>query len=679
MPLRLRSWFTGAFLVVLLALPASAAWAQKRVALVIGNNAYPGAFALKNPVNDARLMGRMLKDDLGFDVAMHIDLGRTDLYDKTRELLERGKGADVVLVYYSGHALQGPGGNYIVPVDARIRGYDDIRRDARPTTDIVEILQATGARVAILILDACRDYPFGKGGTKGLMRGEAAGNVLVAYATEEGRTATEGAGQYSPYAKALAAHLKRTDITVLHALDEVATAVRRETDEAQHPWRSGNLRHDTCLLPGRCNVYAPTPDQQAAVAQDAADDDAQWNVALASSDLWRYLKYQVQFPKGRTIEEARKRAGIATRTRSGCALREMSPLPEGVELDWKGSCVEGLADGSGTKIYRRDGVITTEWQAGFARGIPVGKWVGTFPLTTGVADRKEVRMSYDRNGELARVMKIVNNDGSGYEGETNATTLNPLSGKPHGKGKIKFTDGGEYEGEFVEGKRDGHGTHIPRLAGGTTAKFVGSWKDGVYSGQGTMTYVDGATYTGGWVNGKREGLGKLTSPRGDTTEGEWIAGQPVRATVVYPRSDNPEAPARYVGSLQDMMFSGMGLMTFAGGSTYEGMWQHGKRHGRGKYISQSEQYEGEWEANVRHGQGQLTRKTNEPGAMVKYVGLFRHNVPSGRGVLEWANGARYDGEVVDGRPHGYGEMRRPDGGIMRGTFDKSRPIGEAPR
>ncbi|MDB5874642.1 MAG: hypothetical protein JWQ07_4084 [Ramlibacter sp.] len=656
--LKFRIWLL-ALAVAVWGLTPSHAFAQKRVAMVIGNNAYAAPLALNNPIADAQLVARMLKEDLGFEVIVRTNLGRADLHDAARELKEKAMNADVVVIYYSGHGVQGDGGNYLVPVDARIRTPDNIRRDAVPVREFVEAIQNTNSRVALLILDACRDYPFGKGGNKGLSRGDEAENVLVAYATAEGRTAAEGDGRYSPYAKALAQHLKRTDITLLHALDEVADAVRTETANAQAPTRSGNLRHNACLLEGRCMVYAPTPAQLANATRTAEEDDEHWKRLGSSSEAWQFLAYQVKFPNGRNVEAARKRSGFVSLSRSGCAMRESAPLSQDVEMDWTGRCVDGLADGPGTKTFWRGGVKTTEWQGGYARGIPAGTWVGAFPAAVQPGDRKEVTLTFDRSGELSKVQKYVTNAGTTYLGETNATTQSPSSGRPHGRGHMKLFDGGDYEGEFVDGAYEGRGTLTPPASASATSfvKYAGDFFKGRPNGQGTMWYADGGSYVGQWVNGVREGKGKYTGAKGDSMDGDWLAGKPVRATVVYPPSDNPDAYARYVGMFKDGSFSGMGRMTLVSGAIYEGEWLHGRRHGR----------------------GELTVLPRGPESMVRYAGEFQDNVPEGQGVMEWANRARYVGAVSTGRPHGQGEMRRPDGSIRRGIFDKSRPPSEDPR
>lgn len=235
---------------------------------------------------------------------------------------------------------------------------------------MIDALKATGARVAILIVDACRDFSYGKGAPKGLSLHDGAENVLIAYATEQGQTAEEGQGRYSPYAKALAQYLKRTDISLLHALDLVKDAVVAETGNAQTPTRSGTLRWDTCLFANRCRLYTPNeaaPEETRSVR----DDEDRWRQLSARGEPSEYLAYQLAFPKGNHVEEARTRAGNALRTRSGCALREYAMPTQEVEVEWQGRCVEGLADGPGTKTYLRDGVATTVWKSNFLRGIPI--------------------------------------------------------------------------------------------------------------------------------------------------------------------------------------------------------------------------------------------------------------------------------------------------------------------
>lgn len=211
-------------------------------------------------------------------------------------------------------------------------------------------------------------------------------------------------------------------------------------------------------------------------------------------------------------------------------------------------------------------------------------------------------------------------------------------------------------------------------------KYVGTFKVDQYSGQGTIEYADGATYAGAWARGVREGQGKLTSPDGNVFEGEWLAGQFVQGTIVFASRSNPAAAMRYEGAFKDGVPSGIGTMIYKNG-TYSGSWLHGRYHGQGQYRgSDGEEYTGDWVAGQRSGRGDMSRpRSGDPGALIRYVGEFKDNAPHGEGTMHFANGARYTGGVMNYKPHGYGELLRPDGRYVRGRFDQSRPIGEDPR
>ena len=90
-----------------------------RVALVIGNSAYPG-FPLLNPVNDARAMADTLKG-LGFAVTELRDARKAQMADAIAQVQGSLKGKQGVgMLYYAGHGLQVDWRNYMVPVDARL-------------------------------------------------------------------------------------------------------------------------------------------------------------------------------------------------------------------------------------------------------------------------------------------------------------------------------------------------------------------------------------------------------------------------------------------------------------------------------------------------------------------------------------------------------------------------------
>ena len=137
----------------------TAALAERRIALVIGNGKYENAGVLTNPVNDAVAIGALLKK-AGFDVVdLRLNLGVVEFKRAVREFVDRAANADVAVVYYSGHGLEYGGVNYLIPVDAKLTSTFDIEDE---TVSLDRILVAAGhvKKLSLIILDACRENPF---------------------------------------------------------------------------------------------------------------------------------------------------------------------------------------------------------------------------------------------------------------------------------------------------------------------------------------------------------------------------------------------------------------------------------------------------------------------------------------------------------------------------------------
>ena len=217
--------------------------AESRLALVIGNAAYAGVdAALANPVNDARLLASTLRQ-LGFHVRLLEDADHGAMRRAVREFeddLRREKG--VSFVYFAGHGVQFEGRNYLMPVGAGLVAESQVRERTVDATELVERLRATGSRLTIVVLDACRDNPLYKPAF--VMRGAPAGGLarvgpasgsLVAFATEPGRVATDGSGRVGVYAKHLARYMREPGLPLEQVFKRVREAVSAETAGAQVP------------------------------------------------------------------------------------------------------------------------------------------------------------------------------------------------------------------------------------------------------------------------------------------------------------------------------------------------------------------------------------------------------------------------------------------------------------
>ena len=206
-----------------LAFPAPAA-AEKRIALVIGNSTYQNVTRLDNPRSDALLMAETL-GNLGFTLVggrAQIDLDKTAMDSAVQSFGRQVQGADVALFYYAGHGVQVSGANYLVPISANPTREADVDFQMVDVNLVLRQMQGSGTRLNMVILDACRNNPFGARGLRasdgGLAQMRAPEGTLISYATQPGNVAQDGSDGHSPYTKALASTIKQAGLDIFQTL-----------------------------------------------------------------------------------------------------------------------------------------------------------------------------------------------------------------------------------------------------------------------------------------------------------------------------------------------------------------------------------------------------------------------------------------------------------------------------
>src|ERR1700724_3826651 len=176
--IRMKNWLsTRSALALALAASflalAQPARAERRVALVIGNNDYKNVPKLQKAVNDARTMGDTLKQ-LGFSVMVAENQNRQQ-FSQTLLAFDNAVGpGDTAFFFYAGHGFEIAGQNYLLPTDvpAATEGQEELVRDASVLADrIVERLQNRKVRTSILVFDPCRNNPFERSGTRAVSGG----------------------------------------------------------------------------------------------------------------------------------------------------------------------------------------------------------------------------------------------------------------------------------------------------------------------------------------------------------------------------------------------------------------------------------------------------------------------------------------------------------------------------
>ncbi len=235
---------------------APPAFAQGRVALVIGESNYRSVSPLANPSADARLVAGALAR-AGFDVRLGLDLDKTALTAAVEAFARDAQQADVATVYYAGHGIEADGRNWLLPVDAQITQASDMTSAAVPFETIARSL--AGATVKIVALDACRDNPFAArlaaGGVvnRGLAEVELDGYVVM-YAAAVGAVALDGQTN-SPFATSFARWVSEPNVDLRLLAGRIRDDVSSTTAGRQRPFISASLS-------GAETVLSPAPAGQ---------------------------------------------------------------------------------------------------------------------------------------------------------------------------------------------------------------------------------------------------------------------------------------------------------------------------------------------------------------------------------------------------------------------------------
>jgi TPR repeat protein len=252
-------------ILLLLVSLTSSAHAERRVALVVGNSAYQHVSPLDNPANDAALMADTLRG-LGFTLigsGAQLDLDKAALDGAVQSFGQSIQGADVALFYFAGHGVQVRGSNYLVPVNANPTREADVDFQMVDVNLVLNQMQGSGTRLNLVVLDACRNNPFGGRGLRssegGLAQMRAPEGTLISYATQPGSVAQDGGDGHSPYTRALAGTISRAGLDIFQTFNEVGLAVKRSTGGSQQPWVSSSPIDGSFYFVGPAISTAPAP------------------------------------------------------------------------------------------------------------------------------------------------------------------------------------------------------------------------------------------------------------------------------------------------------------------------------------------------------------------------------------------------------------------------------------
>jgi hypothetical protein len=333
----------------------SAALAETRVALVVGNSAYQFAPKLTNPSNDAGDMTEQLKA-LGFDVIGGTDLDRRSLVEALIKFGRAAETADVALFFYAGHGLQVGGQNYLVPIDGQVEYEAEVDISLVSLSGVLQQLER-GSKTNIVFLDACRDNPFekqlAKSGNrsatsiaKGLGRVQTGSGTFIAFSTQPDAVAGDGAGRNSPFTTALLRHIAEPGQSISDVMIEVRNEVMSQTSGKQVPWDSSSLTDRFAFAPEAASdpSLRDVPQRMAKTGEDVLAKEA-YQQAVDVGSCGAYDAFQRRYPDSFYAELAKERAKTACAAPQSEQVASAPPVSRSIaEPEKTGDCELGPFD-----------------------------------------------------------------------------------------------------------------------------------------------------------------------------------------------------------------------------------------------------------------------------------------------------------------------------------------------
>jgi hypothetical protein len=293
-----------------------------------------------------------------------------------------------------------------------------------------------------------------------------------------------------------------------------------------------------------------------------------------------------------------------------------------------------------------------------------------FSPVTEFADAGRYQGSQNPQGQLEGHGRMIWSNGARYEGDFLAglfhgngrLTYPHLSiyegdfakGYMHGQGTMVYEDGSRYEGAFMSGLFHGHG----KLIQADGSVYEGSFDHNKISGMGKWIYADGSVYTGEVSEGLMHGKGELLQANGNKYTGDFLKGRMNGEGAFIDTTG-----AQYSGEYINDVFSGKGVVKDVDGGTQTGNFVGWQLHGQGIRTSKNgNQWQGEFKHGMLEGQGSYRGKNGE-----QYTGEFNFEQYHGKGRLVSAEGDVYEGEFEYGQKNGKGELtyKQPIDGISK--------------
>ena len=697
----MRCWVL-AVLLAALCLPAAHA---RRLALVLGNNDYVQIGKLDNAGRDAESMAKEL-EAAGFDVTLRRDLSYRRMVVAFEEFFDTIKPGDELVVFYAGHGVQTERGAYLLPVDIEGDTASQIEKMSYAVNNLLEELDRIKSRMALVIVDACRDNPLrvrgrAVGAARGLSGPEVSKGQMVIFSAGRNQKALDSLGPNDKhpngvFTRELLQRIRLSGVSIADLAVDLRDAVEKAALSVRHDQRPlivSDLVGEFYFRP----VEGKPAPLAAAVAAPAADtgsrEDRFWDDAKAADNTEGFEAYLAAYPNGRY-------QGLAQ-----AHIRRLASRPVASAQSSRSTGSGGLpqpaaapaAPGAGaTSPAAAPAAAATEARtapaaaAPDASGAPPAPAVAAAPSASSAPPGSPVAAATlasapatlpapppapatpSTSGPRGRAAYVLPN-GDRYEGEV-------AGSRRSGEGTYHFANGDRYVGQFVDDQFMGQGVmwfangdRYEGLFNGTTKhgpgvmvfankdRYVGDFVDNIYDGKGSFEFASGERYTGEYRRGLKQGHGEYLFANKDRYVGEFDNDKPHGKGVMF-HANGDHFEGEYVRGVR----AGAGVHKFANGDRFEGSFVAGLSSGRGRLaMANGDRYEGDFRDGLREGQGTYHFANKD-----RYEGGFAKGLEQGRGTYFYANGDRYEGEFAGGVRHGKGVHRFASGQSREVEYDK---------
>jgi uncharacterized protein YecT (DUF1311 family) len=301
------------FIFIVLTAPA---FAERKVALVIGNSEYTHAPVLPNPQRDAAEVAKKLTS-LGYEVQLEENLTGQAFRVALGVFSESAQQADLALVFYAGHGIELGGRNFLIPVDSAMKSEASAQFETVSLDQVLSTVRSART-LGIVMLDACRDNPFANSmtrsnGTRSVARGlapvsvEGEGGLVVSFAAEAGNTAADGDNGHSPYTEAFLEVLDQPDLEVGRMFRTLRAKVREKSHGKQVPVEQAQLPdHDVFITPVSGTIVPAIPQPLKPPMVAVLDPTAQFFEAARENDPQKLNAFIASYPDHPRAADARK-------------------------------------------------------------------------------------------------------------------------------------------------------------------------------------------------------------------------------------------------------------------------------------------------------------------------------------------------------------------------------------